>query len=344
MAPDRNDCEGLLLDFHLDRLDEDDRTFLEAELLRDKALRDKSDRLGDILRPLDAWNAGNQPANLADRVLRTVAQASRRAAGASATPPSDAEYRPRSPFTLTQLLAAAASIAILVSVAVPGLSTIRARSQRAHCASNLGSVFRGVSLYQQSFGGSLPFAGGMTNAAWLPRTEDPRPFASNSRHMFLIARLNYANPSDFICPSCKTGRPMAADELTNYDDFANGCNISYASLNQSGPQPNLRPNPRMAYMSDANPLFVNARFNAAVDPASANSSAHGKMAGQSIMFLDGNVRWTTSPVCGPQKDNVWTVRRIRVYTGVETPTAPDDAFLIPGYPGRTQQKPKQPWQ
>ncbi len=29
MAPDRNDREGLLLDFHLNRLDEEDRAFLD---------------------------------------------------------------------------------------------------------------------------------------------------------------------------------------------------------------------------------------------------------------------------------------------------------------------------
>ena len=42
MAPDRNDREDLLLEFHLDRLEDADRTFLEAELLRDKELRAKA--------------------------------------------------------------------------------------------------------------------------------------------------------------------------------------------------------------------------------------------------------------------------------------------------------------
>jgi len=344
MAPDRHDREDLLLDFHLDRLSDEDRAFLEAELLRDKELRSQSDRLGDVLRPLDSWNVANPPANLADRVLRAVARQDSPVATMSSVERGSTDYRPRIPVTLTQLLAAAASIAILVSVAVPGLSNIRAKSQRAQCASNLGSLFRGVSLYQQGFGGSLPFAGGQANAAWLPTAEESRPFASNSRHVYLIAKFSYAKPEDFVCPACGTARAMRADELADYNDFADCRNFSYASLNQSGSHPNLRPNPRMPYMSDPNPLFVNAQFNPAVDPMRANSSAHGRMAGQSVMLLDGNVRWMTTPLNGPENDNIWTAGQIRLYKGTETPSDPNDAFLIPGYPRHDRQSHKPAWQ
>ena len=343
MEKNRKHREQLLLDFHLDQLDDEDRAWIEAELLRDGELRAKSDRLGEVLRPLDHWTVAASPANLADKILTSVERQSSTMSVMAATP-AEAGYRPRSSFTLSQFIAVAASIALLAMVGVPALSALRAKSQRAQCAGNLGSVFRGVSLYQQAFDGSLPFAGQVAGAAWLPGLSRDRPFASNSRHVYLVARLSYAKPGDFICPSCKTATPMPADELANYHDFAACRNVSFASLNLSGANPTLRPRSQMPYMSDANPLFANARFDAGIDPSRANSSAHGRRAGQSVMFLDGSVRWMTSPMVGSKKDNVWLAGRIREYNGTETPTDADDAFLIPGFPKTDKQFHQRQWQ
>ena len=137
---------------------------------------------------------------------------------------------------------------------------------------------------------------------------------------------------------------MPADELANFQDFESCCNVSYASLNVAGENPTLRPRSQMAYMSDANPLFANARFDEGIDPSRANSSVHGRRAGQSVMFLDGSVRWMTSPIIGDQKDNVWLAGRLRKYNGTETPTDADDAFLIPGFPKTDKQFHQRQWQ
>ena len=91
----------------------------------------------------------------------------------------------------------------------------------------------------------------------------------------------------------------------------------------------LRPKQPLAYLSDANPLFVNGRFVGSPDPDAANSSAHNH-GGQNVGTLDGNVTWWTSPVDGTKRDNLWTVQGISRYTGMETQTSQDDAFLIPG--------------
>jgi hypothetical protein len=51
-----------------------------------------------------------------------------------------------------------------------------------------------------------------------------------------------------------------------------------------------------------------------------------------VMTLDGSVQWLTSPVYGPNRDNLWLAGDIRSYTGTEAPAGKDDAQLVPGYP------------
>ena len=321
--------EELLLDWHLDRLEDDDRSWIEAELHRSEEFREKSDRLGKILRPLDHWTIPKAPPSLADKVLQHV----ERAAGdaVSMTPAKEQSSRGGLlRISLRELVAVAACLVLMMGVLFPSMSLIRSRSQRTMCASNLGSIYEGTRLYQSAFGGSLPFAGRPNRASWLPTGPKDRPYASNSRHVYLLVKLNYGlRPEQFVCPACKDAKPMNVADPAAYDDFARASHISYDSLNLAGEIPNLIPKPTLAYMSDANPLFVNGEFVESPEPDAANSPAHNH-GGQSILTLDGSVIWSTSPVYGPKRDNLWTVQGIRRYTGIETQTSEDDAFLIPG--------------
>jgi len=332
MERSKPDREELLLDLHLGQLADEERSWVEAELLADAALRLKSDRLGKILRPLDHWTVAAAPASLADRVL-AAAHAGSAARTVGLTAPNEGSgFRRRPLASLREVAAVAACIILLASVAFPGLASLRAQSRWSKCAGNLGSIFRGTTLYQQAFAGSLPFAGAMREASWLPGGGAGRPYESNSRHLYLIAKLNYGpKPDDFVCPGCSKGEPMKADELYSFNDFARACNTTYDSLQLGGSSPNLRPRLPIAYVSDANPLFVGGRFNETVDPSVANSPLHrGK--GQNVLILDGSVVRLTSPVYGMQQDNLWLAGNIRRYNGTEAPASPEDAFLIPGYP------------
>ena len=323
-------AEELLLDLHLDRISEDDRLWLEAELDRDAKLAEMSDRLRQVLRPLDHWTVPSMPENLVDKALKQM-ERSRVLTSVPAGMADDLEYHGRSfRVPLREILAAAACIALLAMVFVPGVSELRSRAQRATCASHLGSVFQGARLYQATFGDSLPFAGNALGASWLPG--GGRPYASNSRHVYLVAKLNFGpKPENFICPASHSGEPMPADVVSAHSDFAHVRNNSYDSLNLSGPNPNLRPSMPIAYLSDANPLFKDGRFDDLVDPTCTNSPIHADR-GQNVLTLDGGVHWMTSPIYGASRDNLWLAGDIRRYTGIEVPTRKDDAQLVPGYP------------
>ncbi len=323
--------DDLLLDFHLDRLDAPRKQMLEERLRQDAQLRQRSSRIGRVLRPLDHWSVNAVPPELVDRILfaskTQVIPASSAAVSAAPTPSASRRFVP-----LRDFLAVAACLVLLFSVMIPGLSQARSMSRRVLCTKNLSSIYEATGMYRVESHESLPYAGHEPGASWLPDGPPSAAFASNSRHVFQLLRSDFGlSPVSFVCPFNETAEVMSEQEVHRLDDFASSRNISFDSLNLAGPRPNLRPPVAIAYLSDRNPLFVGGRFNSMVDPES-NSPAHGGH-GQSVLMLDGNVQVLTSPVYAkPKKDNIWVAEDVRYYTGHETQTQPDDAFLIPGFP------------
>ncbi len=337
MEHPRRNVEEALLDWHLERLEEGERARIEAEVRGDPGLRAKHERLGRVLQPLDSYRAAATPANLADKVLARVAQANPEGATRGLWSGQVIRLGRGSPFGMRELIAAAACIVLLVAAAVPGLAGVRERAHRAVCAANLGSVFLGTSAYQESFAGALPFAGSSLGASWLPVGDGPS--SSNSRHTYLLLRLKLGpKTKDFLCPGSSDGEALVPEGLEARDDFATARNVSYDSLNMAGAEPNLRPPVSLAYMSDANPLFVGARFNERVDADRTNSPAH-RGRGQIVLRLEGSARFETTPIYGRTGDNLWTIGNVRRYRGTECATRPDDAFLVPGFPATDARKP-----
>ena len=287
MKRDKQELFESILDLHLDRLEGHRREELETAIREDAELAAVSDRVGEVLQPLDQWGVATVPPNLADRVMSHVGDQTGTRTIASSLP-TEAASRPRWPFlSFREPLAVAACIALLLGVFYPAVSQMRQNSRKALCSDNLRSVFNGTTMYRASFGGALPYAGQIPGASWLPNTENGKQFASNSRHVYLLVKMDFGpQPCDFVCPGGEAGAPMSSDQLAKCKDFQQACNINYASMNLSGPAPSLRPTRALAYLSDANPLFVNARFDPSIDATRANSRAHGGK-GQMILTLDG---------------------------------------------------------
>jgi hypothetical protein len=335
----------LLLDLHLDRLGDAERRALEAALERDPILRRRSERLGRVLQPLDSFTPAPTSAGIADRVLARISESQYARSPAEREAATEERLRSRLPmetrsihrpyrppfFAMRDLIGAAACILLLLSVFVPGLSGIRDRARRTVCADHLGSIYRGSASYAADFAESLPFAGCAPGAAWLPGDTD-RPFASNSRHVYLLLKNGYGpRPADFLCPSDDGAEPLDPSDVSDRCDFASARNVSFDSLNLAAKVPNLRITPTRVYLGDRNPLFVRARFDDSVDPDTTNSPAHGGR-GQMVLALNGNARWLTRPLLGKKRDNLWLAGDIRRYVGTEIPIDPDDVQLIPGFP------------
>jgi hypothetical protein len=316
-----------ILDAHLGRLGDEEAAQWDRALQDNVALRARSARLERILQPLDHWSPGAAPGNLADRILSYVSRQAEATASDKVEPARRLRWLG---WSLREPLAVAACIVLLFGVGVPAFSRMRDASQRALCAANLGSIFRGTAAYQEAFAGSLPFAGWLDGSSWLPVAAGDKPYLSNSRHVYLLLAGQFGpKATEFVCPSDRRGQAMC-DRGTGADDFPQACNVSYATLNLTGAR-HLRPARVVAYAGDPNPLFVGGRFNPVADPDRANSPAH-RGRGQTVLTLDGSAAFTTSPICGPRRDNVWLAGNIRHYNGTEGPASDDDAQLVQGYP------------
>src|SRR5690242_4610831 len=64
--------------------------------------------------------------------------------------------RPAFAFTLVELLVVLGIIVLLISIAIPALSTAREASRRAVCASNLRQLAQGIFAYATDHDSALP--------------------------------------------------------------------------------------------------------------------------------------------------------------------------------------------
>ena len=331
MADERADINELVIDWYLGQLDEQTRSWFESRCSEDPGLRARCDRLQRAMEPLDHWSAP-APSGLADRVLKHVHNA--HPEPVSSVSSSGGGGRGML-FSFRQALATAACLALLASVMVPGLSHLRDRSRRMACAQNLHTIHGGTEMYLFMSDGALPFAGVEPGMSWLPHGISDARFASNSRNVFLLMKLGLGPEGrHFVCPADEVGVPLVARDVGVYDDFESGRNLSYATMNMMGTTPRGSAVSATPYMSDTNPLFDGGYFR--VGPAArsdhVNSPIHGGR-GQNVLALNGSVAWLTTPVFGPQRDNIWVVDDGRnIYTGVEAQHDQDDAFLVPGFP------------
>jgi len=224
-------------------------------------------------------------------------------------------------------------LVLAIGVGVPGVLHMRERQQRIGCSRNLQALGIGVQQYASTFNASLPFAGFGRDSSWRDTSDPQVVTVPNRRHIYPLLLFAYVTePRLFVCPA-QQHVPMPKQEIQRHNDFLEARNVSYAYQNMAGVRPSANDDQRLPILADDNPLFEDGRPLLDVwryglgDPALANSHAH-RGAGQNILTLDGHVVWTTTPLCGIDGDNIWTLRNVRDYTGREGPLAATDSHLL----------------
>ncbi len=327
-----------LLDEELDQLSPVEREALIEALRRRPKLAATHGKLQRLLEPLDQWSAPSPPTYLIDKILDRIVAADVNAPVVRESTllhisqmeaEDHADYSRGSSFTFRDLLAVAAVLAFFALLIVPGISEARSRAQQVACASNLGSIGRGVHAYSQMNRGQLPQGRMISGGRWLKGGSVRIPFTSNGENRYVLLRFGYiANPKVFVCPSDRNAQSLEIANPQAMQDFPDPRNCSYDSLNMGGPLPRMDDAANLPYMADANPLFEGGQFNDAVS-VSANSGNHAGGRGQNVWRLGGQVAWTVTPNVGYDGDNIWQIQGVLKYDGTEVQSSPRDAFLVP---------------
>ena len=331
-APDITD--ELLLDYLLERCDQQEAVRVALVIERDNELAARFQRLRSRLAPLETWTTPPPPAGMVSDILDNIAAHDARAALRGEGPPVGLPAVGEGAggrgwiISLREVLALAACIAIFVGLFGPGISVVRQSARRQMCAGNLASLGSALGAYVSDNRQYLPYAGPQTG----PFIRQPgKRLAPNTRHLYPLLKRGYVSgPRVFICPGCRDDRPMQEEDIDRCSDFPDSCNRSY-HLQLMGRPVRIRIVARpfvMPYVSDANPMFERDTFNEDVDPATANSTAH-RGRGQNVLHVDGHVGWYKTPIMGSIGDNMWQIANLRHYSGNEAPTAATDVFMAP---------------
>jgi prepilin-type processing-associated H-X9-DG protein len=262
--------------------------------------------------------------------------------------------RQRSAFTLTELLVLIMIAMFLFGVAVVAADEENDKENRQKCASNLRQIGQAMLLYSNENKGAFPRVRydpkvGKVKAYTNSKCEDPfkdgGPEANDVTASFaLLIRTEEIEQSSFICPSSDaTANDFVMKELWN---FPGRKNLSYSYANpypsraavKAGYKLNNALPAAFAVCADMNPggealLKINTDTGAD-DLKPANSKNHGGD-GQNVLYADGHVEWTATPLCGVDQDNIYTYGKSgkdadKGGDGINgSPIGPGDSVLLP---------------
>ena len=250
----------------------------------------------------------------------------------------DVTARPRLWRSLGEMVAIAAVIVFVAGVLIAPLKFVRQRSRQQRCQMQLQRIWQGVNQYCADHNGRLPTVATAMGCPWWKVGYQGKENHSNTRHIWLLAKGDYVDPADFICPGRRLGKAIQFDrsQAKNYNDFPARGYVTYSFR--------IRPNKsrrgyvpgRKVLMSDLNPLFerlpqnysnqLNLRLDK--DLLNLNSTNH-RGRGQNILFGNGRVDFVKIRRVGVAADDIFTLKDTEIYRGCEVPASETDAFLAP---------------
>ncbi len=280
-----------------------------------------------LVRQMSTLDALSVPAPHESLVDAVIARIDHYEADRAAAMRIGSSGRPRFRMRLADVLGVAAMLMLSAAVLLPIASQMRASSLEAVCASNMRSLGAGLTSYASDNRGSMPALAGIgaidalfggpkvgaqaSNQA-APKPQQLRgvirpgadgksavftPMPSEHRHsasLALLVSAGHCEANALQCPGCAKGAACFA-----YRVPAEG---SRFMLDTTKP---------MVVVADANPVIELRLDGRKIESAVMSSRNHGDR-GQNMLFNDGAVDWTISPVLtnqGPVKfDNIWLPR------------------------------------
>ena len=246
-------------------------------------------------------------------------------------------------FSVGRRLAMAAIFMIVGGAAIITLNIItkvaRQKYSQQLCQMQLSNIWRGMNEYSADNDGKLPTVATAEGSPWWKVGCPGQENHSNTRHMWLLVKGNYAKPSDFVCQATKSTQTSQFDpsKAKDLSDFPSRKSVTYSfRLMPPKAESVSSLNSQKVLMSDLNPLFeklpqdYSKSLTLRPDEVQLNTnSANHNRSGQNVLFGDGRVEFIGSRRLGPARDDIFTLQNTNVYRGCEMPANDADAFLAP---------------
>jgi hypothetical protein len=227
-------------------------------------------------------------------------------------------------------------ILAIAGVFIPSLNFARQKSWQASCGRQLKQIGQGINQYISDYDDKLPAVATIAGAPWWKVGDQGKKNHSNTRHIWLLVKLGYNNPADFVCPGRSQGRALQFDpsKVKKCNDFPARRYVTYSfAIRCPQPQKGHTLIPKVL-MADLNPLFESLprdysnSFKLELSEAlkTLNSSNHGRR-GQHVLFGDGGVKFLRVRHIGD--DDIYTLQDIFIYKGIEVPSREADIFGAP---------------
>ena len=244
-----------------------------------------------------------------------------------------------------EVLAAAASIALVAGILFPSFGLARTKYRQVACENNMRVLGAGFASFVKD---SAPNNGGLSDvrvqagSPWWKIGDQGQQARSNTRYPFMLIKGDYVDGKVFVCKGNKTAKPFVtqAGTIDQLNDFRSHNNISYSFSLFCDNAENPFLCGKKIIASDLNPVFQKIRCEKIMfqgtdefvklelnEQLKQNMSANHRGKGQNLLYGDGSVKYTQSRVV--DGDDIFTLSGVDVYTGREIPTVTGDIFLVP---------------
>jgi hypothetical protein len=234
---------------------------------------------------------------------------------------------------------AAALILLAINTMFPVFSHMRNRAHKLACSANLGSIGMGLSNYQNSNDGRMPYIMMDNDAPWWKVGDQGEKNQSNTRHFWLLVKNDYAEGSNFVCPGREgsVATDVTGASAEKYCDFPSRKNVNYSFALMSSENSNRKNADSISViMADLNPVFegITTPFEqplfgqiALNEQLRQMASTSHNRSGQNVLIRDGSARFNKQRMY--LNDDIYTLRGKTSYRGNERPTTIGDVFLVP---------------
>ena len=348
MTPLSDRQKQLLFDYSLGVTAESETAEAEGLLAASPEAAELSHQLKLTFAPLDTVEIEPCPEELTDRLFARIHEMSHAGTGPKrleqllAVEQSGA-HTIRIPLwrNWTEVVTAAAVIALFVSILLPSVRFMRQKYWQATCKTQLNSIYDGLRNYVSDHDGLLPTVAMAPGSPWWKVGYQGKENHSNTRRAWLLVKGGYVLPDRFLCPGRRVGRPVNFEgfPLQNFSDFPSQAYIHFSM--RIGPPTSSERDLRQkrVLMADLNPLseglpsdYTTAlRLQLVEQLMTSNSKSHGYR-GQNALLYDGSVEFTRERHTSISQDDIYLLRDMSCgmeLRGCELPASDTDIFLVP---------------